>query len=148
MARGHDGADAVAYAGDVSPRDAWEMLKGDDRATLVDVRTDAEWSFVGIADLSGLPNRATHISWKLFPSMSPNGRFVDEVSKLVAERDAPILFLCRSGARSRDAAIEMTAAGYRRCYNIAEGFEGDRDARGHRGTVNGWKVAGLPWTQG
>ena len=79
--------------------------------------------------------------------MLPNPDFLAQLQAR-APADAPVLFLCRSGARSHDAAIAATAAGYTQCYNVLEGFEGDRDAHGHRGALNGWQAAGLPWQQG
>ena len=124
------------------------MLAKNPKAVLVDVRTDAEFSYVGNPDLSGLGKQALRVYWKVFPTMDLNANFVAEVEKSGVAKDAPLLFLCRSGVRSRDAAIAMTAAGFKECYNVASGFEGDKDATGHRGTVNGWKVAGLPWAQG
>jgi len=84
--------------------------------------------------------------------MAANPDFVAEagaeIAKAGADRNAPVLFLCRSGARSRAAAIAMTRAGYTRAYNISGGFEGDLDGQRHRGGTNGWKASGLPWRQG
>jgi len=136
------------YAGDVLPKQAWDMLANNPEAVLMDVRTDAEFAYVGNPDLSGLGKQVLRVYWKVFPTMGVNPNFVAEVEKSGVNRDAPLLFLCRSGVRSRDAAIAMTTAGFKQCYNIANGFEGDKDATGHRGRVNGWKVAGLPWVQG
>lgn len=136
------------YAGDIVPKAAWEILQRDREACLVDVRTDAEWRYVGLPNLDTL-GKATHcVSWQVFPDNRPNERFVEEVKALGIRPDQTVLLLCRSGQRSRSAAIALTAAGFATCYNIAEGFEGDKDAAAHRGTVGGWKVAGLPWAQG
>ncbi|MDE2112293.1 MAG: rhodanese-like domain-containing protein [Alphaproteobacteria bacterium] len=136
------------YAGDLSTADAWGLLQGDATAQLVDVRTQAEWSFVGIPDLSETGRRVHCIAWQEFPGMAQNPTFVDQVdAALGGRKDAPVLFLCRSGGRSRAAATAMTTAGYRRSYNIASGFEGDLDRDGHRGRQNGWKASGLPWRQ-
>ena len=126
------------------------MLSGDKSAQLVDVRTLAEWSFVGVPDLSSL-GRAVHcIEWQTFPP-GPNPDFVAETSDALAGAGAgpqtAILFLCRSGARSRAAAMAMTAAGFQKAFNIAGGFEGDLDGMRHRGQTNGWKAQGLPWKQ-
>ena len=136
------------YAGDVTAAEAWDLLKSDPRAQLIDVRTTAEWSFVGRPDLSGL-GRETHlVEWQVFPTMRPNPAFVADATRAVGtSKDAPVFLLCRSGARSRSAAIAMTAAGYTRAYNIADGFEGDLDGDAHRGAKNGWKASGLPWKQ-
>lgn len=138
---------AAGYAGDLSPTEAWVMLEGDPKAVLVDVRTKAELVFVGIVDLSGIDKEPVLVPWKNFPAMDPNKDFVAQVAAECPDRDAPILFLCRSGGRSREAALIMTAAGYRNCYNIKTGFEGDADGRRHRNTVGGWRHDGLPWVQ-
>jgi rhodanese-related sulfurtransferase len=135
------------YAGDVSPRQAWDILNGESNAVLVDVRTPAEWAYVGIPDLGSIGKEAVFIPWVHFPTMQVNTRFAEQVEQAGIPRDAAILFLCRSGARSRAAAIEMTGHGFGRCYNIGTGFEGDPDGARHRGSVNGWKVEGLPWVQ-
>jgi rhodanese-related sulfurtransferase len=136
------------YAGDLSVQDAFALLKADPAANLVDVRTQAEWNFVGLPDLSGLGREAALIEWQMFPTMQVNPDFVAATVEAVgANKDAPVLFLCRSGARSRSAAVALTAAGYTRAYNVAGGFEGDLDGTRHRGQKNGWKAAGLPWRQ-
>lgn len=139
------------YAGDVTPEQAWELLEQDPQAQLVDVRTVAEWTFVGAPELSGLGREVHMVEWQRFPDMSANPDFVRIVAERLrssgAEADTPILFLCRSGARSRAAAMAMTAAGFHRAFNVATGFEGDKDLSGHRGTVGGWKAANLPWRQ-
>jgi len=137
----------LIYAGDLSPEQSWQLLNDDVGAELIDVRTDAEFSYVGLPDLTSVNKEPRLICWKLFPSMDVNPNFTAEVDALGCDKDQPLLFLCRSGVRSRAAAHAMTALGYQRCYNIAEGFEGDRDDAKHRGTINGWKIRGLPWTQ-
>jgi len=140
------------YAGDLSTRDAWATLEGNADAQLVDVRTTAEWSFVGLPDISKLGREVLCVEWQSFPDMTPNEEFVAAVSAILeragASHGSPVLFLCRSGARSRAAAIAMTRAGYTQSYNIAGGFEGDLDEERHRGRRNGWKFEGLPWRQG
>jgi rhodanese-related sulfurtransferase len=124
---------------------------GEPGATLIDVRTAAEWNYVGLPDVSALGAHLQRVEWQSFPSGVVNPAFVETLkstlSKQGASEDAPLFFICRSGARSASAAAAMTAAGYARCYNVAGGFEGPRDAEGHRGTVEGWKAAGLPWVQ-
>jgi rhodanese-related sulfurtransferase len=137
-----------AYAGDLSPSQAWNILKEHPAAVLVDVRTPAEWNYVGIPDLSGLGKQPMFVPWVSFPTMEVNPNFAEQLENAGLDRDAPLLFICRSGARSRSAAIAMTARGFRRCYNVGSGFEGDADRSRHRGTVSGWKVEGLPWVQG
>lgn len=139
------------YAGDIDPSEAWRILESDRHAQLVDVRTVAEWGFVGLPDLGPLQRRVHCVEWQSFPTMAQNPQFVAETQNVLtsagAEHESPVLFLCRSGARSRSAAIAMTAAGFSRAYNIAGGFEGDLDAERHRGHNNGWKASGLPWRQ-
>lgn len=137
-----------AYAGDLSPAKAWELLRQDGAAKLIDVRTEAEWRYVGLPDLGGVGSQAGLIEWQRYPSMSQNENFIAELAAAAPDKAAPVLFLCRSGARSRSAAMAATAAGYHAAYNVAEGFEGDLDQDGRRGGSNGWKVAGLPWRQG
>ena len=140
-------AGASEYAGDLDPKEAWEILCLEPDAALIDVRTTAEWSYVGVPDLSSIDKEMIKLDWKQFPGMTINPNFVDELCARELDADQTLLFLCRSGVRSKDAAIAMTRAGFRRCYNIAEGFEGDRDDAKHRGTVGGWKRRGLPWAQ-
>ena len=137
----------MAYAGDLKPTDAWKLLAEDNKAQLVDVRTRPEWMFVGLPDLTTLRKKPMLQSWQVFPAMDVDGNFTAALAQQFPDHDAPILFLCRSGARSRAAAIAMTQQGYARCYNVAEGFEGNLDAERHRGRVGGWKAAGLPWAQ-
>jgi rhodanese-related sulfurtransferase len=136
------------YAGDLRPAEAWALLEEDPKAVLIDVRTAPEWSFVGVPRLDGIGKQTLCVSWQVFPDMARNQGFVAEVAAKGVGKDRPVLLLCRSGARSRAAAIALTEAGFGPCYNVAEGFEGDRDGEQHRGSVGGWKVAGLPWAQG
>jgi rhodanese-related sulfurtransferase len=135
------------YAGDLSAQEAWDLLKSDPRAVLVDVRTQAEWNFVGLPDLSSLGRDVALIEWQVFPAMQVNPGFAGEAASAQNDKAAPVLFLCRSGARSRSAAIALTRAGYSKAYNVAGGFEGDLDGTRHRGQTNGWKASGLPWKQ-
>jgi rhodanese-related sulfurtransferase len=137
----------MAYAGDLRPTEAWELLKAEPAAQLVDVRTRPEWTFVGIPDLDSIGKKPILLAWQAYPAMQINPAFTEELRRVVSSPEVPLLFICRSGARSRAAAETMTAAGYRRCYNVAEGFEGQVDVEGHRGRKAGWKAAGLPWNQ-
>ena len=137
----------AGYAGDVSVADAYAALRDIPGAVLVDVRSEAEWSFVGLPDLAAVAKQPVRVAWQTFPGMKPNPDFVAQVAAQAPARDAPVYFLCRSGGRSRSAAIAMTQAGYAKAFNIAGGFEGDLDAAKKRGKVNGWKAAGLPWSQ-
>lgn len=138
----------LPYAGNIAPEDAYEYLQNH-FAILVDVRTLPEWQFTGTADLSGTQGKAATISWKFYPDFSRNANFARELAGIAGiHQDTPLFFICRSGGRSTDAAIAMTAAGYRYCFNIEGGFEGEPDAQGHRGNVQGWKSKKLPWKQG
>lgn len=137
----------ATFAGDIPVEEAWAVLRDEPDATLIDVRTDAEWSFVGVPDLTGLGKQPLLVSWQRFPDMAINAEFIEMLHRAGLSLDAANLFICRSGARSRAAALAMAAEGFSRCYNVAEGFEGDKDASQHRGTTGGWKAAGLPWIQ-
>lgn len=142
---------AFSYAGDEEVGTVWDRLAADPSAVLVDVRTRAEWTFVGLPDLRPVGRSVCLIEWQTYPNMSVNPAFLDELAAAVgapAERgEGPIYFLCRSGARSRSAAVAATAAGFRSSFNVADGFEGPLGPDGRRGGVAGWKAAGLPWTQ-
>lgn len=140
-------SEAGAYAGDLLPRECWELLKNDSSAVLIDVRTDAEFAYVGIPDISSLNKQAQFVPWIRFPDNSPNPDFLAQCHAVAPDQHAPVLFLCRSGIRSRFAAAAATDAGYSNCYNVLEGFEGDKDMHGHRNSIGGWRVAGLPWVQ-
>ena len=135
------------YAGDLEPKQAWEMLSQNPTATLIDVRTQAEWGYIGVVDTQTLSKPALFIQWLTFPEMRVNQEFTRMVSSSGVKEDDALLFICRSGARSKAAAIAMTELGFGKCYNILGGFEGDLDLDSHRGKVNGWKADGLPWTQ-
>ena len=139
------------YGGDISATEAYELLKKDKSSVLVDVRTKAEWAFVGAPDLSPLNKEPVFIEWQEYPSMQVNPQFGERVQALIAalggDASTPLLFLCRSGARSQAAAIAVTAAGQLKCLNIAGGFEGGHDASRRRGAIQGWKASGLPWAQ-
>ena len=117
----------------------------DKEFVLVDVRTTAELSFVGVPDLSNMGKQVVLLSWRMYPNMAVNGNFCVQLQKFVASTDAPVFFICRSGHRSMDAAIESTRYGYKSCYNITGDFEGDIDENGHRGNKNGWKISKRPW---
>ena len=139
------------HAGDVGVREAWAALAADPSAHLVDVRTVAEWNFVGLPDLGALGKRVLLVEWQRFPDMTVNSTFVDELGEALADLgvgdEASLYFLCRSGARSRSAATAATAAGIKRAFNVAGGFEGALGPDRHRGCVDGWKAGGLPWIQ-
>jgi rhodanese-related sulfurtransferase len=140
----------VSYAGDITPEEAWKLLSENSEAVLVDCRTDAEWRFVGVPDLSTLERDVVYVEWNRTDG-SHNDGFVDElVEKMGASGDLsnerPVVFLCRSGNRSIGAAEAATAAGIAPSYNVLDGFEGNLDENRHRGGT-GWKAIGLPWKQ-
>jgi rhodanese-related sulfurtransferase len=139
------------YAGDTSAKSAWEALAGDAGATLVDVRTKAEWAYVGVPVLSSIGKAPVFVEWDDFATgaLVPDfiGRLKAELAKLGVGTDAPLYFICRSGNRSRQAAVLATAAGYSHAFNVAHGFEGRLDGERHRGSAESWKGAGLPWVQ-
>jgi rhodanese-related sulfurtransferase len=130
----------LTYAGALTPREAHEVLSLSKEAKLIDVRSRAEWDWVG-----RVPG-AAEIQLMSYPDNAVNALFAGQVEG-VGGKDALLLFLCRSGGRSGMAATNLTAAGFTRCYNVLEGFEGDKDAKGQRNTTNGWRFAGLPWVQ-
>jgi rhodanese-related sulfurtransferase len=130
-----------------APQKAWEALVSQKQTRLVDVRTDAEWNFVGVPDLSEAGKQAVLIPWQMYPTMQVNTGFIDHMRKAGITPDDTIYFLCRSGARSTAAAHAAIEAGFPNSINVADGFEGPPDSEGHRGTIAGWKAAGLPWQQ-
>ncbi|GEA87819.1 rhodanese-like domain-containing protein [Cellulomonas cellasea] len=138
---------ADGYAGDLTPQQAWELLEHDERALLVDVRTDGEWTTVGVPDTSGTGRPAAFVEW-VDGTGRPNPAFVDELraSGLEPGDERPVVFLCRSGVRSVGAAKLATAAGLGPAYNVLDGFEGGVGPDGRRGTT-GWRATGLPWRQ-
>jgi rhodanese-related sulfurtransferase len=132
----------LPYAGALLPAEAHALLQQIPGAKLVDVRTRAELEWVG-----RIPGAAV-IEWNTWPGGKPNPDFLRELQAQAPPSDAPVMFLCRSGGRSHNAAIAARQAGYANSYNILEGFEGDKNANGHRNSVGGWRIAGLPWVQG
>lgn len=138
---------APLYAGDVTPADAWNALAQYADAQLIDVRTQAEWSFSGVPSLDSMNKTLKTLSWKFYPNFDVNPRFIEQLEAAVSDKSAPLYFLCKTGGRSTDAAIAATAYGYTQCYNIEGGFEGDINSNHQRGQVNGWKASRLPWQQ-
>ncbi len=132
---------------DVSPAQAFQALQDDPEAVLVDVRTDAEWNFVGVPELGALGKQVVLIPWQVFPSMQVNGHFAEHLRRAGITAESKVYYLCRSGARSLAAGQAAQLAGFPHAFNVADGFEGPVDAEGHRGTVAGWKAEGLPWRQ-
>ncbi len=141
----------AGYAGDLLAVDAYELLEGEASAVLIDVRTKAEWAYVGMPDTRSLGKTPLFLEWQSYPSMAINADFAASLEAQLrsagVERGASLVFLCRSGARSRQAAIAMTSAGWAPCFNVSDGFEGPLDDLRRRGGAGGWKAGGLPWTQ-
>jgi rhodanese-related sulfurtransferase len=131
----------------VAPTQAWEALKAEENARLVDVRTDVEWNFVGVPDLNEAGKQTVLIPWQVFPAMQRNSAFEDTLKQAGLTPDDRIYFICRSGVRSMAAAQAALSAGFPHVFNVADGFEGPVDADGHRGSAAGWKADGLPWVQ-
>jgi rhodanese-related sulfurtransferase len=139
----------VSYAGDITPLQAWKLLSDNPQAVLVDVRTDAEWRFVGVPDLSSLGRDVVYVEWNKSNGQHNNSFLAELQDKIPAagEGERPVVFLCRSGNRSIGAAEVATEAGLTPSYNVLDGFEGQLDVHGHRGET-GWRAVGLPWKQG
>lgn len=146
------GSGQAVHIVDVDVRDVWKRLEEEPAAVLIDVRTKAEWAYVGLPDLTSIGKRPVLIEWQTFPDNRVNPEFVDRLSDMLevagVDKLAELYFICRSGGRSKRAAQAMSAAGYEACRNVADGFEGPLDAERHRGRAGGWKAAGLPWAQG
>lgn len=142
---------AGSFAGNVSAVEAWEGLSGEPQSVLIDVRTRAEWGYVGIVDLSAIGKETLLVEWQSFPAMAVNTDFAEvlsaELQRRGIGRETALYFICRSGVRSLAAAEAMAAEGFDRCFNVSGGFEGPLDEGRHRGSVDGWKAAGLPWVQ-
>ena len=139
IARRRAGELKLPYAGALLPQEAHVLMEAG--AKLVDVRTKAELEWVG-----RVPG-ALAVEWSTWPGGKPNPEFISQLEGQTG-KDAPVMFLCRSGGRSHSAAIAAAQAGYNESYNVLEGFEGDKNSEGHRNTSGGWRVAGLPWVQG
>ncbi len=134
---------ALPYPGAMSPEDAYSLLQERTDAILVDVRTNAERDWVGRVLINEQQHQA--VQWSVYPGGTPNPNFIEQLQAAVPNKDRIIVFLCRSGVRSRHAAKLATENGYAACYDILQGFEGDKDHHGHRKTIGGWCSANLPW---
>ena len=130
----------VSYQGAVLPAEANELLGTAPGAKLVDVRTRAELDYVG-----RIPG-SVEIEWQTYPGGVPNPHFLAQLRAQV-DQESLVMFICRSGVRSHAAAMAAAGSGYTQCYNVIEGFQGDKDAQAHRDTLGGWRAAGLPWYQ-
>jgi rhodanese-related sulfurtransferase len=134
----------MTYAGDVTPVDAYGLLTASPDTVLIDVRSPAELSYVGLPDLGDIGKQLVTVPWH--PRLTGE-QLTDQLAAVGVQPTDQLLFICRSGVRSRSAATLATRMGYTKSYNVAYGFEGDLDAAGHRGTLAGWKFDGLPWKQ-
>lgn len=130
----------VPYSGALTPQEAYELLQHAPGATIVDVRTRAELDWVG-----RIPG-AAEVEWLSYPGSQSNPHFLQQLKQQV-DPESLVMFICRSGGRSHAAAAAAMQAGYTASYNVLEGFEGDKDAQGHRNSLGGWRRAGLPWSQ-
>ena len=137
----------------INPAQAFELLKRDSDSVLVDVRTLEEFDLVGVVNPDEFNNRMILLPWQIMPKMAPNLEFTTNLEKEVKNffhdkaLDAKLVFICRSGARSNQAAIQAINLGYSNCYNLSCGFEGEPNQLGERGKLNGWKAESLPWRQ-
>lgn len=131
----------LPYAGAVTPQEAFDLLQQQPAVKLVDVRTRAEWEWVG-----KVPG-ALLIEWNTWPGGQPNPAFLEELRREIPDVQTPVMFICRSGGRSHNAAAVAARAGYGLSFNVLQGFEGDKNDKGQRNTLGGWRAAGLPWTQ-
>ena len=125
----------------------FKKISENSESYLVDVRTKPEWVFVGVPDLSKINNSTIFISWQNYPKMKINKNFEKNISKQNIKKNDYIFLICRSGARSLKAAVYLSSLGYRHCYNVSDGFEGDKNNIYHRSKINGWKFSNLPWKQ-
>lgn len=133
----------------LTPKQAYQMMHDDPRTVLIDIRSSMEFLFVGH------PVGAVHVPWIDEPDWVVNPHFVTEVRKLMLggavcdseEACAPIILICRSGKRSKEAGNALLQDGLRNICHIDEGFEGELDETHHRGTVGGWRYHNLPWEQ-
>ena len=141
----------VVHIDDVPVKEVWSRLEKDPGSVLIDVRTRAEWAFVGLPDLERIGKRVLTVEWQTSPEHRTDAAFPERLKQALdaagAGQDTALYFICRSGGRSRMAAEAMANAGYRRCWNVADGFEGPLDPHRHRGQIAGWKAAGLAWVQ-
>ncbi|MDR2207560.1 MAG: rhodanese-like domain-containing protein [Azoarcus sp.] len=130
----------LPYQGTLTPTEAWQVWQLAPGAKLVDIRTRAEQHFVG-----RIPG-TVDLEWKPWPGDKINAHFVTQLRQAV-DPEVLVMFICRAGHRSDEAARLAACSGYNNCYNILEGFEGALDANNQRGHVGGWKFANLPWEQ-
>ena len=132
------------YAGDLTPKQAWEYLLSNPSVELVDVRTDSEWLQDGVPDLSALDRPVHFLSWHAKALEKPS-YFIQALQERSFTSATPLLFLCRSGGRSKSAALLASNHGFQKAYNIQGGFLGHLSSFAHEASTPGWKQQGLPW---
>lgn len=142
-ARARKNETKMPYAGALTPHESYTLLHTDPNVKLVDVRTDAERDWIGRVDIP--QNQHLAVQWNLYPEGKPNPDFLQQLSEITDKANV-LLFMCRSGVRSRHSATLAAEHGYINCFDVLEGFEGEKDADGHRKNINGWCKAKLPWT--
>ena len=144
--------------------DAFELLKKDNNSFLVDVRTPEEVNFVGFVEPNSINNRLIFLPWQTLPHMNLNADFGEKLEESIMAKsqvnsklphfkpslnliECKIIFICRSGSRSKQDANYSLNLGYKNCYNLAFGFEGELNNENQRGKINGWKASNLKWIQ-
>ena len=125
----------------------WDLLTAEEGSKLIDVRTAEEWKLTGIADLQSINKQVVLLSWQIWPEMEINQSFMQSINNIFEDKNTKLLFICRSGGRSLQAANAAHEAGYSNCYNVCDGFEGKLSNDRHRNSSNGWKFNNLPWFQ-
>ena len=131
----------------INSLDCFEILKKNKKSHLIDVRCQPEWEFVGVPDLSSINKHTFFITWQLYPDLKLNENFETEIIRSNIKKNDSIFLICRSGQRSIKAAQFLNQLGYKNCFNVSDGFEGDKDLNNHRSTLSGWKLNRLPWKQ-
>jgi len=131
----------------INSTECFDKLSKNSKSYLIDVRTKPEWEFVGVPDLSNTNNSTLFISWQEYPEMNINKNFEKHIFQKNIGKNDYIFLICRSGSRSLKAAKYLSSLGYKHCFNVSDGFEGNKDNINHRSTINGWKFSNLPWKQ-
>ena len=132
---------------DIRGDEAWEILSANIKAHLIDVRTDAELDYVGYPIIDSIKKEVIFLPWMHYPAYDLNTDFTTELVKIIPAIEDILIFICKAGGRSKQAAQCMNKIGYKNCFNIIDGFEGSMDSQKQRGKVSGWKFLNLPWEQ-
>ena len=126
----------------LQPKEAWTWLQSHPDALFVDVRMEIESLYVG------RPPGVVNVPWYEYPDLQPDPRkFADAVAREATGKQQPVLLICRSGQRTRDAGKALEAAGFSNVQQVVHGFEGELDAHFRRSSLSGWRFEGLPWEQ-